>query len=186
MILIPKEDEPTDPGNYRPISLLPLPGKRLEKLIHDRLMNYLRENEVLTPKQGGYRPNHSTTVTVASFVTDLIEASNKGQFTSAVFVDLHKAFDTINPSILLSKLWLYEVRNCAHDWFRNYLTNRQQRTMVNDKYSDYLAISHSVPQGSVLGPVLFLLYINDVVNVIKHLSRRNYKILSMGFLIGAL
>lgn len=170
VILIPKEGESSDPSNYRPISLLPLPGKLLEKLIHDRLMDYLMTGQILTRKQGGFRPGHSITLMAASFITDVLKSANFGQFTSAVFVDLRKAFDTIDHSILLRKLWSYGVRNKGQEWFKSYLTSRTQRTMVNGIYSDFLTITHGVPQGSVLGPVLFILYINDIINVISEPS----------------
>lgn len=133
-------------------------------------MDYLTSNQIITDKQGGFRPGHSTTLTASAFTTDILESANVGLFTSAVFVDLRMAFDTIDHNILLAKLWSYGIRNSAHDWFRSHLVGRAQRTMVNGSYSNFLTISHGVPQGSVLGPILFLLYINDVINVIREKS----------------
>lgn len=103
IILIPKEGKRSDPNNYRPVSLLPPPGKLLEKLVHSRLYRYMEVNHILTNKQGGFRPGHGTALTAGSFVTQLLEAGNAGNMTSAIFVDLRKAFDTIDHSILLKK-----------------------------------------------------------------------------------
>lgn len=139
----------------------------LEKLVHDRLFSYLMDNDILTDRQGGFRPGNSTTITASAFITHVMEAYNVGQFTSTVFVDLRKAFDTIDHTILLTKLNLYGIRNLAHDWLTSYQTARSQRVMAKGRYSDYRNVTHGVPQGSVLGPVLFLLYITDVVNSIS-------------------
>lgn len=170
IILIRKDGDKTDPNNYRPISLLPLPGKMLEKIIHARLYKYLMDNSILTSKQGGFRPEHSTTLTASAFVTHILEQFNEGNFTAAMFVDLRKALDTIDHHILLSKLRSYGLRNKVRDWFASYLSNRTQPTLVNGSFSDLAAITHGVPQGSVLGPALFLIFINDVTNVIDHQS----------------
>lgn len=129
LILIPKEGLSSDPSNYRPISLISLRGKLLEKLIHDRLFSYLTDNNILTDRQGGFRPGNSTTITASLFISQVMEAYNLGHFTSAVFVDLQKAFDTIDHPILLNKLSAYGVRNLAHCWFTSYLTKRSQRVM---------------------------------------------------------
>lgn len=166
VILIPKDGPKDNPNNFRPISLLPLPGKILEKLVHQRLFSYLNENKILTDRQGGFRPDNSTTLTSSKFVMDILHAQNEGKTTAAIFVDLRKAFDTIDHRIMLKKLNTYGIRNCELKWFESYISNRQQRTMVNGVYSRYCDVTHGVPQGSVLGPVLFLLYVNDIVHAV--------------------
>lgn len=107
VILIPKDN----PSNYRPISLLLLPGKLLEKLIHQRLFHYLETNAILTTRQGGFRPGHSTTLTSSNLVMDILHAQNDGKTTAAIFVDLRKAFNTIDHYIMLKKLYTYGIHN---------------------------------------------------------------------------
>ena len=149
-------------GNYRPISLLPLPGKLLEKIVHNRLSAFFDDTGFLTNCQGGFRKGFSTVSTIADLTDDLFSEINSGRTTLAAFIDLQKAFDTVNFNILLKKLDKAGVKNNVINWCRSYLEDRQQTALVNGLTSDQKSITCGVPQGSVLGPLFFLVYINDI------------------------
>ena len=169
-----KGGDKEDVSNYRPVSLLPLPGKLLEKIVHKRITTFLEENEFLTKNQGGFRKGHSTTSTIADLTDDLFDNINLGKTTLASFIDLRKAFDTVNLSILLKKLEEAGIRNNVLRWCRNYLAERRQKTTANETTSEYLPITCGVPQGSVLGPLFFLIYVNDLENVLQDCNVKLY------------
>ena len=157
VIPIKKEGNSPDVNNLRPISLLPVQIKMLEKIVHKRLLEHLELYDLLDNKQGGFRPNHSTIDTIVRFTENLYKNLNSGQATVAVYIDLRKAFDTVNHDILIKKLALLGIRGSNLDWFENYLQNRSQYTFANNLCSSKAAVTCGVPQGSVLGPLLFLI-----------------------------
>ena len=161
-------------NKYRPVLLLPLPGKLLEKIVHKRIVEYWEEKKFLSINQGGFRKDHSTVSTIADLTDDIFHNINEGLSTVAAFVDLRKAFDTVNMKILLSKLNCAGIRGGVLKWCDNYLSDRQQCTFANGKKSTMLPVVCGVPQGSVLGPLFFLVYVNDIQQAVGECGVKLY------------
>ena len=155
-------------SNYRPISLLPVLSKMIEKIVHRRIYKFLGENDILDKRQGGFRPDHSTAKTCTYFTEDINTAMNNKEITIAVSIDAMKAFDTFNHDILMKKLQQIGIHGSLFRWLINYLSNRKQCTIANNIVSQYRNTTYGVPQGSVLGPLLFLIYVNDITNIIEN------------------
>jgi len=160
-----KSDMKTLVNNYRPISVLPCFSKILERLMYNRLLLYLNQHQILTDKQYGFREKNSTSLALINLIDKLSEEIDNKKFSVGIFIDLSKAFDTVDHTIMLSKLEVYGVRGHALNWFKSYLENRQQFVQLNAIKSRLAYIKCGVPQGSILGPLLFLIYINDIVHV---------------------
>ena len=154
-------------GNYRPVSLLPLPSKIIERIVHNRLSSFLEENNILDPNQGGFRKGHSTVNTISKLTNDIFEGINKGDLTTSCFIDMAKAFDTVNHVILCKKLAKLGIKGNIFKWIQNYLSDRKQCTFANGMVSSLLDITCGVPQGSILGPLFFIIYVNDMKHVLK-------------------
>ena len=168
VVPIPKTGDLTSVQNYRPISLLPLPGKILEKLVHFQLTDYLEKNSLLAEIQHGFRSNHSTIHSVAQFTNYISTKQDIGLPTLATYIDFKKAFDCVQHPTLLKKLKRLNFGDKIVGWVESYLSSRLQRVYANDVYSTYLTVSQGVPQGSVLGPLFYIIYANDLVDTIKH------------------
>ena len=156
--------------NYRTISVLPCFSKLLERIMYNLLYKFLLENNILYQKQFGFQNGHSTKHAILQLVNQITEAFSQGKYTLGIFLDLSKAFDTVNHNILLEKLIAYGIQYGNLKWFRNYLSNRKQFIFYDDFKREVKIVKCGVPQGSILGPLLFLIFVNDVINSTKILD----------------
>ena len=163
-----KADKHCDPSNYRPISLLNCFDKVFEKLINRQLKDYLKRFDLLYEYQYAFREGYSTDLALMFFNDYVKKEIDIGNFILTLFVDLKKAFDTVNHQILLQKLEHYGIRGHCNSFFESYLSDRKQYVHCNNVNSAVLDMVCGVPQGSVLGPTLFLIYVNDMINCIKY------------------
>ena len=157
-----KKDNPYIFDNYRPISLLPSISKVFEKVVFKQVYEYFHSNNLLYKSQYGFRADHSTEFASLELCDRIHRYLDEGKVPVTVFLDLSKAFDTLDHEILLNKLNYYGVHNVALNWFKSYLSDRQQYIEFNGTSSSILKIQTGVPQGSILGPLLFLIYMNDI------------------------
>ena len=156
-----KKDSKLDYSNYRPISLLSNTEKILEKLMYSRLYIFLNNNNIIYTLQLGFRQQYSTSYALINITENIRKALDYGNIGCALFVYLQKAFDTVDNQILLAKLNHYGICGVSNDWVKSYLSNRNQNVSINGFDSGLTTINCGVPQGSVLGSLLFLLYINQ-------------------------
>ena len=142
--------------------------KLFEKIVRSKLEEYLKTNNILYKYQFGFRKSHSTNLAIVEVIDKIYTHLNQNMYGLGIFLDLKKAFDTVDHDILLSKLEHYGIEGNALNWFKSYLTNRRQCTKINGKLSPEETVVCGVPQGLALGPLLFIIYINDMVNSLKY------------------
>ena len=160
--------------NYRPISLLITMSKLLEKIVYKRTYEFLDTSGQLYSSQYGFRSKHSCENAISELVGQVVKGHDRKEHTAAIFLDLSKAFDTLDHSLLLKKLELYGIRGNALCWFTSYLSNRKMRVKYcgegENSYSNWKNVTHGTPQGSCLGPLLFLIFCNDLHQNLTYLS----------------
>jgi hypothetical protein len=170
-----KKGEKTEFSNYHLISLLTSFSKIIEKIIYRRVYQHLTENNILVQEQFGFREKSSTDMANFALLNTVLLSLDKKHFVGGVFCDLQKAFDCVNHNILLTKLEFYGISGIANQLMRSYLDQRYQRAVINDNTnskltSEWELVKHSVPQGSILGPLLFLIYINDLSKTLSSVT----------------
>ena len=169
VVPIHKKKSKSDMNNYRPISLLPVISKILEKIMHTRLYSFLNKKDAFYRNQYGFRPKHSTDQAATVLVDKISYLLNNNMKVATIFLDMSKAFDCVDHQILLQKLYSYGIRGVAHSWFHSYLSGRTQKVMYNGTLSENTCeVKCGVPQGSILGPLLYLIYVNECAKSLNH------------------
>ncbi|CAH2006178.1 unnamed protein product [Acanthoscelides obtectus] len=171
---LPKIPNPQVPGDLRPISLLSALSKILEKIVYMQLNEYLLERSILPLNQSGFRKGHSTTTALARVCDDVLTAADRQEATALVLLDFSKAFDILNHKLLVSKCEYIGCDDLVLEWIDCYLNERHQYVVIQNKLSDKRPICSGVPQGSILGPLLFLIYTFDISNTLQHCSGQSY------------
>ena len=167
IVPLPKVKHPSTASDLRPVALTPLPGKLMEKLMCNRFQRWITDNKILSVAQHGFRKGKSTISAIAALLNELFKNINNKKNSYIVYLDLKKAFDTISHIKLLNKLLELGMDGLTLDWFRSYLTERRQCVKLNNLISNTLPITYGVPQGSILGPILFSVYINDISDIVN-------------------
>ena len=165
VVPIYKSDDRRLINNYRPVSVLPCYSKIHEKLMYNRIYNFIHKHSLLNEYQFGFRQKRSTNQALIVLLDKTTAALDKGDIVLGVFLDFSKAFDTVGHQMLLNKMYKYGIRGIAFKWMESYLSNRRQFVLFKDVQSEYATATRGVPQGSIMGPLLFLLYVNNIANV---------------------
>ena len=171
---IPKNNTPSELSHFRPISLLPVFSKILEKVVYEQLNNYFLQHQIIPSTQSGFRSQHSTTTALLKVTDDVMRSVDDGKCTCLLLLDYSKAFDTLDHTMLCTKLKYYGLDDLALGFLKDYLQERHQRVILGSNTSEILSLNRGVPQGSILGPLLFSLYTADFGSYLKYLQSHQY------------
>ena len=167
IIPLHKKDDPLNPKNYRPVAIVPIISKILERVVFNQLFEYLDDNNLLHPNHHAYRAGHNTTTALIQMYDGWLKAVESGQMTGACFLDMSAAFELVDHDLLLEKLSLYGLEFDSIEWIKSYLEGRSQSVMIEGCLSKLLMVSSGVPQGSILGPLLYTLFTNELPEIVK-------------------
>ena len=160
-----------NPKIFRPVAILPVMSKLLEKAVFIQIIDYFESNDLLHPNHHGFRSNHNTTTALLQMYDTWVEAMDKGEATGVCFLDMSAAFDMVSPSVLLDKLLLYGFEDASFTWIKSYLSDRQQTVCIDGTCSPLLSLEAGVPQGSIIGPILYIIFTNDLPETVHEHSQ---------------
>ena len=156
----------TDPKKWHPITQIPLPGKLLEKMVHEQVYSYFNDNNILYKQQYDFRPGNSMSHAIFDVLKSLYDSCNNKLVTGCIFVDFARAFETIDHEILISKLEAYGLKRIPLNFLKKYITHRTQYTVVNNHVSEQCEVTYRTAQGSVLEPLIYIIYVNNVLRLL--------------------
>lgn len=165
---IPKVDNPQLPEDYRPINNLPVLEKLMESIVIDQMNDFLEANKIITNAQHGFRASHSTETALITLTDNIVQSFESNKIVLTIFLDFKRAFETIDRNILIDKLKKYNFGEETIEWFKTFLSDRKQTVKINGEYSDLVVVDLGVPQGSKIANILFIIYVNDLVEHLKN------------------
>ena len=167
-----KSGDYLNPKNYRPVAILPVMSKLVERAVFIQIIDYFETNNLLHPNHHGFRANHNTTTALLQMYDNWVEAMDRGEATGVCFLDMSAAFDLVSHSVLLDKLLLYGFEDTSYTWIKSYLEDRKQTVCIDGTCSALLSLEAGVPQGSIIGPILYIIFTNDLPETIhEHLPQ---------------
>ena len=153
------------------MAILPVMSKLLERAVFIQIIDYFESNDLLHPNHHGFRSNHNTTTALLQMYDTWVEAMDKGEATGVCFLDMSAAFDMVSHSVLLDKLLLYGFEDASFTWIKSYLSDRQQTVCIDGTCSPLLSLEAGVPQGSIIGPILYIIFTNDLPETVHEHSQ---------------